>query len=92
MPADIVRIGRALISVSDKTGLVDLARALASRASNSCRPAARRRRSSSAGLPVVDVAQLTGFPEMMDGRVKTLHPHVHGGLLAVRADPAHRRR
>ena len=60
-----------------------------SAASNCCRPAARRRRSRGAGLAVVDVAQITGFPEMMDGRVKTLHPRVHGGLLAIRSEPAH---
>ena len=89
MPEDIVKIARALISVSDKTGLVDLGRALTAAASRSCRPAARRRRSTPPGFAVVDVAQFTGFPEMMDGRVKTLHPRIHGGLLAIRADPAH---
>ncbi|MGL4239231.1 bifunctional phosphoribosylaminoimidazolecarboxamide formyltransferase/IMP cyclohydrolase [Tabrizicola sp.] len=86
---NLVPIGRALISVSDKTGLLDLARALAgygveliSTGGTSCALRA-------AGLTVRDVADVTGFPEMMDGRVKTLHPNIHGALLALRDDDEH---
>ena len=89
MPADIVKIGRALISVSDKAGLVDLGQALAVRGVEILSTGGTAAALGDAGLPVVDVAQVTGFPEMMDGRVKTLHPRIHGGLLAVRADPSH---
>jgi len=85
----IVPVQRALLSVSDKTGLVDLARALADREVELVSTGGTARALREAGLPVRDVADLTGFPEMMDGRVKTLHPAVHGGLLAVRDDPAH---
>ncbi len=89
MAADMVKIGRALISVSDKTGLVDLARALEARGVEFLSTGGTGAALSAAGLAVVDVAQVTGFTEMMDGRVKTLHPRVHGGLLAIRSDPAH---
>ena len=90
MPVDLRRITRALLSVSDKTGLVDFARRLSPRqASSWSRPAARARRCADAGLAVRDVSDITGFPEMMDGRVKTLHPKVHGGLLAIRENPEH---
>ena len=89
MPEDIVKIGRALISVSDKVGLVDLGRALAGRGVEILSTGGTAAALGEAGLPVVDVAQVTGFPEMMDGRVKTLHPRIHGGLLAIRADPSH---
>ena len=89
MPADIVNVGRALISVSDKAGLVDLGRALAARGVEILSTGGTAAALGEAGLAVVDVAQTTGFPEMMDGRVKTLHPRIHGGLLAVRADPSH---
>ena len=82
-------IRRALISVSDKTGAIDLARALAAAGVEIISTGGTARILKSAGLDVIDVAQLTGFPEMMDGRVKTLHPKVHGGLLAVRGDAAH---
>ncbi|MBI1416957.1 MAG: bifunctional phosphoribosylaminoimidazolecarboxamide formyltransferase/IMP cyclohydrolase [Limimaricola sp.] len=81
---------RALLSVSDKTGLVDLARALHDRGVELVSTGGTAAALRDAGLPVRDVADLTGFPEMMDGRVKTLHPAVHGGLLALRDDPAHR--
>ena len=84
-----VAIKRALLSVSDKTGVVELARALAERGVELVSTGGTARALREAGLPVRDVAELTGFPEMMDGRVKTLHPHVHGGLLGVRDDPAH---
>ncbi|MGH6799612.1 MAG: bifunctional phosphoribosylaminoimidazolecarboxamide formyltransferase/IMP cyclohydrolase [Roseiarcus sp.] len=89
MATDIVRIGRALLSVSDKTGLVDLARALKSFGVEFLSTGGTAAALNAAGLAVVDVAQITGFPEMMDGRVKTLHPRVHGGLLAIRSEPAH---
>jgi phosphoribosylaminoimidazolecarboxamide formyltransferase / IMP cyclohydrolase len=89
MATDIVRIGRALISVSDKTGLADLARALKPFDIELLSTGGTAAALNAAGFAVVDVAQITGFPEMMDGRLKTLHPRVHGGLLAVRSEPAH---
>ncbi len=89
MAEDIVTVGRALISVSDKTGLVGMAKALAGRGAELLSTGGTAAALEEGGLAVLDVAQLTGFPEMMDGRVKTLHPRVHGGLLAIRADPAH---
>jgi phosphoribosylaminoimidazolecarboxamide formyltransferase/IMP cyclohydrolase len=82
-------VRRALISVSDKTGLVDLARALAGRGVELISTGGSAAALREAGLEVRDVADVTGFPEMMDGRVKTLHPKVHGGLLALRDNPAH---
>ncbi|WP_085808328.1 bifunctional phosphoribosylaminoimidazolecarboxamide formyltransferase/IMP cyclohydrolase [Sphingomonas sp. TZW2008] len=84
-----IAIKRALLSVSDKTGVVDLARTLASRGVELVSTGGTAKALRDAGLNVRDVSELTGFPEMMDGRVKTLHPMVHGGLLAVRDDPAH---
>ncbi|MBV0891072.1 bifunctional phosphoribosylaminoimidazolecarboxamide formyltransferase/IMP cyclohydrolase [Paracoccus sp. Z118] len=81
---------RALISVSDKTGLEDFARELSRRGIDLLSTGGTAAALRGAGLDVRDVADLTGFPEMMDGRVKTLHPKVHGGLLALRDDPAHR--
>jgi phosphoribosylaminoimidazolecarboxamide formyltransferase/IMP cyclohydrolase len=89
MATDNVRIGRALLSVSDKTGLVDLARALEPFGVDLLSTGGTAAALSEAGFAVIDVAQMTGFPEMMDGRVKTLHPRVHGGLLAIRSEPAH---
>ena len=89
MATDTVRIGRALLSVSDKTGLVDLARALKSLGVDILSTGGTAAALNAAGFAVVDVSQITGFPEMMDGRVKTLHPRVYGGLLAIRSDPAH---
>lgn len=83
-------IARALLSVSDKTGLPDLARALAGRGVELVSTGGTGRALAAAGIAAQDVADLTGFPEMMDGRVKTLHPRVHGGLLALRDDPGHR--
>ncbi|MCE7033376.1 bifunctional phosphoribosylaminoimidazolecarboxamide formyltransferase/IMP cyclohydrolase [Lysobacter sp. GX 14042] len=76
-----VKIRRALLSVSDKTGLVELARALAARGVELLSTGGTARALREAGLAVKDVSEATGFPEMMDGRVKTLHPVVHGGLL-----------
>jgi phosphoribosylaminoimidazolecarboxamide formyltransferase/IMP cyclohydrolase len=89
MPLDLRRVSRALLSVSDKTGLVDFARALAARRIELVSTGGTRLVLSEAGLAVKDVSELTGFPEMMDGRVKTLHPKVHGGLLAIRDNPEH---
>jgi phosphoribosylaminoimidazolecarboxamide formyltransferase/IMP cyclohydrolase len=82
-------IVRALLSVSDKTGLADFAAALAGRGVALLSTGGTARHLKDAGLPVEDVANVTGFPEIMDGRVKTLHPKIHGGILAVRDDPAH---
>src|SRR5690606_37734428 len=79
--SDLQPIRRALLSVSDKTGLVDLARALAARNVELLSTGGTAKALRDAGLAVKDVSDLTGFPEMMDGRVKTLHPLVHGGLL-----------
>jgi phosphoribosylaminoimidazolecarboxamide formyltransferase/IMP cyclohydrolase len=84
-----VKIARALLSVSDKSGLVELGRALARHKIELVSTGGTARALRDAGLEVRDISDLTGFPEMMDGRVKTLHPKVHGGLLAVRDDPAH---
>ena len=81
MSADLLPVRRALLSVSDKTGLIDLARALAARNVELLSTGGTAKAIREAGLPVKDVADITGFPEMMDGRVKTLHPMVHGGLL-----------
>ena len=86
---DLVPVRRALLSVSDKTGLEDLARALAGRGVDLISTGGTARAIRAAGLEVRDVSEVTGFPEMMDGRVKTLHPMVHGGLLARRDDPSH---
>jgi phosphoribosylaminoimidazolecarboxamide formyltransferase / IMP cyclohydrolase len=83
MANDLRRVSRALISVSDKTGLVEFARALAERNIELISTGGTRKTLADASLRVLDVADLTGFPEMMDGRVKTLHPKVHGGLLAT---------
>ena len=85
---DVV-IKRALLSVSDKAGLVELGHALAARHVELVSTGGTAKTLREAGLQVKDVSELTGFPEMMDGRVKTLHPAVHGGLLAVRDNPEH---
>jgi phosphoribosylaminoimidazolecarboxamide formyltransferase / IMP cyclohydrolase len=88
--SDLVPVRRALLSVSDKTGLVDFARALHSEFGvELISTGGTAKFVRDAGLPVTDVAQITGFPEMMDGRVKTLHPKIHGGLLALRDNPEH---
>ncbi|WP_322867514.1 bifunctional phosphoribosylaminoimidazolecarboxamide formyltransferase/IMP cyclohydrolase [Aquicoccus sp. G2-2] len=86
---DLAPLRRALLSVSDKTGLVDLAKALAARDVELLSTGGSAKMLRDAGLVVRDVADLTGFPEMMDGRVKTLHPRVHGGLLALRDNAEH---
>ncbi len=89
MTADCPRIRRALISVSDKAGVVELAQALASAGVEVLSTGGTAAALKAAGVPVKDVAEHTGFPEMMDGRLKTLHPKVHGGLLQVRGDAGH---
>ena len=86
---DRVAPRRALISVSDKTGLVEAARALSALGVELVSTGGTAKAIAEAGLPVRDISELTGFPEMMDGRVKTLHPVVHGGLLGVRDAPDH---
>jgi phosphoribosylaminoimidazolecarboxamide formyltransferase / IMP cyclohydrolase len=83
------KIHRALLSVSDKTGLLDLARTLTGLAVELISTGGTRKALAEAGLTVRDISDLTGFPEILDGRVKTLHPRVHGGILAVRANPEH---
>src|SRR5499425_1275081 len=83
------RVARALISVSDKSGLVEFARALAAEGVELISTGGTHKTLADAGLPVLDVSELTGFPEMMDGRVKTLHPKIHGGLLAIRDNKDH---
>ncbi|MEJ1159802.1 bifunctional phosphoribosylaminoimidazolecarboxamide formyltransferase/IMP cyclohydrolase [Prosthecomicrobium sp. N25] len=88
-PPDRVPVRRALLSVSDKTGILDLARALAARGVTLVSTGGTSKALQDAGLAVTDVSEVTGFPEIMDGRVKTLHPKVHGGLLAVRGDEGH---
>jgi phosphoribosylaminoimidazolecarboxamide formyltransferase/IMP cyclohydrolase len=89
MPSDLKRVSRALLSVSDKTGLVAFARALRERGVALVSTGGTRKALGEAGLDVQDVSDLTGFPELMDGRLKTLHPKVHGGLLGMRHNPEH---
>ena len=84
-----VRIRTALLSVSDKSGVVELARALSAMGVRLLSTGGTHKAIAAAGLPVTDVSEVTGFPEIMDGRVKTLHPNVHGGLLAIRDDAEH---
>ncbi len=86
---DLVTPTRALISVSDKTGLLEFAQGLAARGVSLLSTGGTAGLLRDAGLEVTDVADITGYPEMMDGRVKTLHPAVHGGLLALRDNPEH---
>lgn len=86
---DTVKVRRALLSVSDKTDLIPLARVLHSLDVEIISTGGTARALSDAGIPVRGIEDLTGFPEMMDGRVKTLHPRVHGGLLALRDNPDH---
>ncbi|MGO7332791.1 bifunctional phosphoribosylaminoimidazolecarboxamide formyltransferase/IMP cyclohydrolase [Rhizobium leguminosarum] len=86
---DKVEIKTALISVFDKTGIVDLAHALSARGVRLLSTGGTYKAITAAGLAVTDVSEVTGFPEIMDGRVKTLHPTVHGGLLAIRDDSEH---
>ncbi|KQV72985.1 bifunctional phosphoribosylaminoimidazolecarboxamide formyltransferase/IMP cyclohydrolase [Rhizobium sp. Root1220] len=88
---DKVSAKTALLSVSDKTGIVELARALADNGVRLLSTGGTHKAIAAAGLAVTDVSDITGFPEIMDGRVKTLHPKVHGGLLAIRDDADHQK-
>ena len=83
------QIRRALLSVTDKTGIVDFARALADGGAELISTGGTARLIREAGIPVRDVSDVTGFPEMLDGRVKTLHPKIHGGILAIRENAGH---
>ena len=84
-----MEIKRALLSVSDKTGIVDFAKALHARGVTLVSTGGTMKAIAEAGIPVMSVSDVTGFPEMMDGRVKTLHPKIHGGILSIRDNPAH---
>ena len=84
-----MKIKRALISVSDKTGVVDFARALHEAGVEIVSTGGTMKAIKGAGIPVTYVSDVTGFPEIMDGRVKTLNPYIHGGILAVRDNPEH---
>src|SRR5258708_25651881 len=85
----LVKIRRALISVSDKTGIVEFARGLREFEVEIISTGGTARVLREAAIEVRDVSDVTGFPEMMDGRIKTLHPKIHGALLSVRDNPAH---
>ena len=89
MTEHLRRASRALLSVSDKSELVEFARALAGYGVELVSTGGTRKTLREAGLAVLEVSDVTGFPEMMDGRVKTLHPAVHGGILGIRGNPAH---
>ena len=84
-----MKVKRALISVSDKTGVVELAKFLHENGVEIVSTGGTMRALKEAGIPVMYVSDVTGFPEIMDGRVKTLNPYIHGGILAVRDNPAH---
>lgn len=84
-----LKVKRALLSVSDKSGIVEFAQKLSALGVEIISTGGTRKALAEAGVPVIDISEVTGFPEIMDGRVKTLHPKVHGGLLAVRANPEH---
>src|SRR5947207_6220468 len=85
----MMEVQRALISVSDKTGVVEFARGLAQQGTQILSTGGTAKLLAESGVPVTSVEQVTGFPEMMDGRVKTLHPAVHGAILADRSASAH---
>ena len=87
---DILPIRRALLSLSDKTGLVEFGRALAAQGVEILSTGGTAKALRDAGVPVVEVSDHTGFPEILDGRVKTLVPQVHGGILGRRDDASHR--
>ncbi len=84
-----MKVKTALISVSDKTGIVELGKGLATFGVEILSTGGTSKALKEAGLTVIDVSEVTGFPEMMDGRVKTLHPKIHSGLLALRDNPDH---
>ena len=90
LPPTMAKIQRALISVSDKEGLIPFAQTLAEAGVEILSTGGTAHAMREAGLPVIDVSEYTGFPEMMDGRVKTLHPKVHGGLLHLRDNDEHK--
>jgi len=85
----MIKVKRALISVSDKNGVIEFARGLQRLGVEIISTGGTARSLQAAGIPVIEVSDYTGYPEMLDGRVKTLHPTIHGGLLAVRNNPAH---
>lgn len=80
----MAKIKRAIISVSDKTGIVDFAKALSSMGVEIISTGGTYKVLNEAGIPVIEVSEVTGFPEMLEGRVKTLHPRIHAGILARR--------
>ncbi len=83
------KIERALISVTDKSGIASFAKALHEMGVEIISTGGTAKVIREAGVPVTDVSEVTGFPEMLDGRVKTLHPKIHGGILAIRSNPEH---
>src|SRR5215468_9397976 len=85
----MARVSRVLLSVTDKTGIVEFARGLAALGAELVSTGGTAKLLREAGIAVKDVSEVTGFPEMLDGRVKTMHPKVTGGILAMRAKPAH---
>jgi phosphoribosylaminoimidazolecarboxamide formyltransferase / IMP cyclohydrolase len=85
------KIERALISVTDKSGIVELARVLSGFGVEILSTGGTAKALADSGIPIREVSNFTGFPEMLDGRVKTLHPKIHGGILAVRTNPEHRK-
>src|SRR5262245_65560682 len=85
----MAKIARVLLSVTDKTGIVDFARSLHSMGAELISTGGTARLIREEGIPVLDVSEVTGFPEMLDGRVKTMHPKIAGGILAMRANPQH---
>ena len=84
-----MKIKRALLSVSDKTGIVELAKFLSDNGVEIISTGGTMKAIKEAGIPVTYVSDVTGFPEIMDGRVKTLNPKIHGAILAVRSNPEH---
>src|SRR5712691_9013005 len=90
MSASQTKIQRAILSVTDKTGLADFARKLSDMGVELISTGGTAKLLRDSGIAVKDISDLTGFPEMLDGRVKTLHPKVHGGILHRREDPSHR--
>ncbi len=89
---DALPIRRALLSVTDKSGLVEFAGFLAQNGVELVSTGGTKKKLEEAGLPVISVSQVTGFPEILGGRVKTLHPHIHAGVLADKDDPEHLRK